>query len=369
MPFEILSANGEDGERWRTLVEGLAFEHRDIHFLPDYGRIYQDAYGFEPFLAVYGDRDSYILQPFVRRPLSGLSFLSGVPDASTFSDLANPYGYGGPLSNETDADRAYSLYTKFRSAFTTWCEEEDIASEFVCLHPLMADRQREIIRDILAPTYEKDVVYIDLAGDAEMILRGLSRGHRSSVAKARRSGVCVERVEMTDANLSTFAEIYFATMRRRNAAERWFVPDNYFTYYVRHLGSVRASLFFARVENTVEVAYLLIHEYSTAYYHFGGTRGLFPEARVNNLLMYATAVWAQRNGYKRYYLGGGVTSNPDDTLLRFKAGFSTKRAPLYTYFSVRNRVVYDRLCERKRAYERTTAGVESTSDFVPLYRR
>ena len=85
--------------------------------------------------------------------------------------------------------------------------------------------------------------------------------------------------------------------------------------------------------------------------------------------MLETALWARRSGCSRYHLGGGVTSTGDDTLLRFKAGFSDRRAPLYTYFCVRDQVVYDRLCERKRAHERSTEGRESVSDFVPLYRR
>jgi len=80
-------------------------------------------------------------------------------------------------------------------------------------------------------------------------------------------------------------------------------------------------------------------------------------------------LWAKRSGYRRYHLGGGVTSKADDSLLRFKAGFSDLRAPLYTYFCVRDRAVYDRLCERKKAYERETAGTESASSFLPLYRR
>jgi len=69
------------------------------------------------------------------------------------------------------------------------------------------------------------------------------------------------------------------------------------------------------------------------------------------------------------HLGGGVTAKEDDSLLRFKAGFSADRAPLYTYFTVRNRAAYDELCARKRAYERQTNGTELQSDFLPLYRR
>jgi lipid II:glycine glycyltransferase (peptidoglycan interpeptide bridge formation enzyme) len=112
-----------------------------------------------------------------------------------------------------------------------------------------------------------------------------------------------------------------------------------------------------------------MHDFGTAYYHFAGNRDAHPELRANNLTMYETALWAQKAGYVRYHLGGGVTSRADDSLLRFKAGFSDRRAPLYTYFCVRSPRVYELLCERKRAHERATTGKESTSDFLPVYRR
>ncbi len=98
-----------------------------------------------------------------------------------------------------------------------------------------------------------------------------------------------------------------------------------------------------------------MHDFDTAYYHFAATRAERPELGVNNLMLYATALWAQANGYKSYHLGGGVGRSPQDSLYRFKAGFSPATAPLYTYFCVRNRVVYDELCARKRTFERATA--------------
>ena len=58
-------------------MNGLAPEHRDIHFLPEYGRIYRDCFGFTPFLAVSSDEEGYVLQSFVQRKLDGLPFLSG----------------------------------------------------------------------------------------------------------------------------------------------------------------------------------------------------------------------------------------------------------------------------------------------------
>lgn len=369
MTFEVLTAAGGNAERWKSLIEGLAAEHRDIHFLPEYGRIYHDTYGFEPHLAVYTGADGYVIQSFVRRPLAALPFLAGAADAANYYDIANPYGYGGPLCSAATPSAAQHLYKSFAGAFASWCDEQNLASEFASLHPFMASAQLALIGDVFAPRYEKDVVFIDLTGDEADILKKLRKGHRSSLTVARRAGVKIDRVEPTSGNLTVFKEMYDATMIRRQAAQRWFVPGTYFADCMRHLGSSRTSLFFATVDGAIESGCLLMHDFSTAYFHFAATWAKHLQLGANNMLVFEAGMWAKKAGYTCLHLGGGVTSNEDDSLLRFKAGFSDQRAPLYTYFSIRDQVVYDRLCERKRAYERAMAGAESASDFLPLYRR
>jgi hypothetical protein len=369
MAFEVLSAEGADDRRWSDLIHALPAGRRDIHFLPEYGRIYRDSYGFDPCLAVYSDADGFVIQPFVRRPLKTLLFLEGATDAASFWDIANAYGFGGPVSNIDDPARCRQLYSRFDEAFSVWCEAEQIASEFAVLHPFLAGHQRMLIGDSVALRHEKDVVFIDLSEGEPGIVSGINRGHRSSISKARRAGLRVEKVEPNADNLALFDELYRATMTRRQAASRWLVPDCHFGRHVEHLGPQRVSLFFAYVGDAVESAFFVIGDFETAYYHFAGSRLNFPELRAANLTMLETALWAQKAGYRRYHLGGGVSSRSDDSLLRFKAGFSERRAPLYTYFRIRNKAVYDELSKRKRAYEVATLGAESKSDFVPVYRR
>lgn len=364
--FEILSGD-KDAGRWKALVNALPLALRDIHFLPEYGLIYRESYGFRPSLAVFQNDEGFVIQPFVQRPLGELPFLAGSGDGMNFADIANPYGFGGPVSSASDPAIAHKLYRAFADRFSDWCDREGIASEFCVLHPLFAEHQRSMLRDTLEARHEKDVVVVDLAHTN--LTEGLNRGQRSNVSRAQRGGVKVTKVDPTPENLSTFRELYLATMGRRQAAERWFVPERYFSDCCRLLGPQRSSLFFGAVGDEVECAYLLIHDFETAYYFFAGSRGAFPEHKVTNLTMFETALWVQKAGYSRYFLGGGVTRDPDDSLLRFKAGFSELRAPLYTYFCVRDRAVYDELCDRKRAYERDTMKTESSSDFLPLYRR
>src|SRR5262245_19519105 len=151
MGFEILTVEGDDARHWTALVNDLPAKRRDIHFLPEYGRIYRDSYGFEPLLAVFSQHSDYIIQPFVRRPLKDLPFLTGAADANACSDIANPYGYGGPISSVPDPAAGQALYDKFAENFGSWCDNADVASEFASLHPFLADYQRILVSGYLAP--------------------------------------------------------------------------------------------------------------------------------------------------------------------------------------------------------------------------
>src|SRR4051812_1526885 len=287
--------------------------------------VYRRSHGFEPLLALYEGEAGFVLQPFVRRPLGELPFLSGSGDAST--DIANAYGFGGPLCNlAASTEAARELYARFAAAFSAWCDDEDIASEFASLHPFLAAHQLALIGDALRPRHEKDVVYIDLEQTEADIRRGVNRGNRSSIAKARRSGVRVGKVEPSRPNLELFSDLYRDTMARRKAAARWILPDGFFDLFCRYLGPSRSSLFFASVIGHVECACLVMHAFGNAYYHFAGSSGSRPDLRASNLMMLESALWARGAGFTRYHLGGGVTSSAGDTLLRFKAGFSDRRA-------------------------------------------
>jgi serine/alanine adding enzyme len=369
MPFEILSPSGDDARRWSELVEALPPQLRDIHFLPEYGRIYRDTYGYDVLLAVFRDGGDAVIQPFVRRPLAQLPFLGAAADAELFSDIANPYGYGGPLSTALSLARRRELYRGLAEGLGAWCGQRHVASEFSSLHPLMTNHQIPMIEGLRGPELEKEIVFIPLHGSEDDLRSRLNRGHKSSIAKARRAGVSVERVEPTAAHLRVFKELYYETMQRRDAAERWFFPEAFFSNSVEALGTARVSLFFAWIGREVESAYFLIHDFGTAYYHFAGSRDLRPDLRANNLLMYETAEWARKAGFAAYHLGGGVSRTADDSLFRFKAGFSRSRALLYTYFCIQDRNAYEELCARKRQFERATTGAEMSSGFLPLYRR
>lgn len=365
MAFHVLTADGEDEKRWQKLIAALPCDQRDLHFLPEYGKIYEKTYGQQPFLALYEDGEKFLLQPYVKRQLNNLAFLKEQGITDPYFDISNPYGYGGPISNCPETN----LYQEFDRKFRAYCEDEHIASEFTSLHPLLGNHKLFMGSGKPTPVMQKEVVYVDLSTTEDDIWRGINRGHRSSINKARREGVKIQKVTPDAANLAIFNDLYYHTMRRNEAAQRWFFPENYFRNCLDLLGEERVSLFIAFVKEEPASAYFLIHDFEIVYYHFGGSYEHFFGQRPNNLLMYEVALWAKRNGFLYYYLGGGVSSSPNDPLFMFKSGFSDCRSNLYTYARVHHQRTYDELCTLKNKYERSIKQDVTNTDYFPIYRR
>lgn len=369
MEFRVLTAGSEHRKLWSGLVHRLPAERRDLHFLPEYGLIYHDAYGHEPRLACLEDADNFVIQPFVKRSLNQLPFLLDQGITEPYFDIANAYGYGGPLCLDPDATGSPALLARFNDSFSAWCAEQHIASEFCCPHPLLRNHQLVAGWPGVKALPQKPVAYLDLTLAEDELWRAVNRGHRSSIQRARKAGVRIERVAANASNLADFERLYASTMDRHQAAGRWYFPANYFHSCVERLGPDRTSLFLASSGNTVASAHLLLHDFGVAYYHFGGSDDAFFSLRPNNLLLYETALWAKRSAHRIYHLGGGVTSSSNDNLLRFKSGFGGSAVPLYTYGRIHDKATYDRLCELKLGHERAARNPAAPADYFPLYRR
>jgi hypothetical protein len=341
---------------------------RDIHFLPQYGLIYRETYGYEPFLAFYGDEDHFVIQPFIKRALNQLPFLKDQHVTKEYYDVTNPYGYGGPLTS-ADPVRLDELLSRFQEHLLDCFRQQELASEFTSCHPLIGNHTLAVRAGVNGVSFQKTIVYLDLTVDEKEIWGRINRGHRSSIQRAKNRGVRIEKVEPDAKAFAIFNALYFRTMKRTGAADRWFFPEDYFANCSKLLGPERTSLFLAYVGDQIASAYFLMHDFSTAYYHFGASDDQYFDFRPNNLLMYETALWAKSNGYTRYHLGGGVTSSPTDSLFAFKHRFSGSTAELYTYSRVLHDQTYEELCSHKIAHEQQTLGHVLSSDYFPAYRR
>lgn len=362
MSFVVLSSGDP---QWEDIIHSLSPEIQDIHFLPEYGRIYESVYGYQSKLAVLQTPAGVIVQHFILRPVNELEFMHE-KSSQIFYDFSHPYGYGGALAS---SQAMAEFYPDFYEAFHRHCIEQGYASEFCSLHPLLDNRQRPMIEKVHQLNHQKAVFSVQLPETENDLLAGFSQGHRRNYRKAIAAGVTIEKVDVNSSTLEQFREIHLYTMQRHQAASRWWFPKTYFPACHEHLGDKGSSIFFAYYKGELASACFLIHAFSSAYYHFGGSFDQFYDVRASNLLMTSAMFWAQKQGYKNFHLGGGVSSSDEDPLVRFKKGFGATAYPLYNYEKIHNSHSYEFLSEMKMEYEAVKGDKIVNPGYFPLYRR
>ncbi len=280
--MQMLDASiSSDAAEWRDRVLSLPPNLQDLHYLPGYVKAYADEGGWPALCSVGDAADGFMIFPHVFKG----------------TQIATAYGYGAPLASvpiTVDADWPPTL-----------------ADVWFRMHPLLpADHQPPGDR-------EKQIVWMDLTVNPESQLR---KGHRSSVAAARKAGVSIGTI-----TLGEYYQMYLATMERLTAADRW-------RFSIKLLRDLREAfpdgfhIMAAFYNGTPEAACVLLRAFGTCYYHYAASWRRHPEIGAGNLLVVEAAKWAKSQGDARLHLGGGLTLDPEDSLLRFKAGFSNHRA-------------------------------------------
>lgn len=299
--FEILACTGRDAARWQSLFDRLPPDYRDVFFTPAYARV-QEALGQgRCFAAVYVWDEFFVLQPFLRQGLELTSF----------------YGGGGPVSNLAGkAD--YRLWLWFDEAFAQWRQGHKITGEYVRLHPLFAQMQRRMLREsTLRVEHLREAVNVRIDVDNQALLKSFSRNRQRGVAEALRARPTVELTRDT----SLFAEYYRESMERLKAKDTWRYKDSVWETYQHELRDYASFLIIPQFKS----ALLVLHGYGRAYAHFIAGSG------NHDLLYYESMKFCRDVGCRTYFLGGGTTSDADDSLLAYKSGFSSIRVPVSHY--------------------------------------
>lgn len=319
------------------------FDGGDVHYRPAYLRaIAGEGEGAPMYLSVHEGGHAGV-HVFLVRDLAALSFAHDVAGV----DLVSPYGYAGPLLSRREPAFIDAFCAAWREAARTL----GAASEFVRFHPLLQTHTPFAARiDIESPS---GVVFIDLADDIDA---GLSLTCRKNVSHARKRGVRVEFASGT-AGMARFVPLYRATMRRREASSVYDFGDAYFSAIAEGFGD-DARVALATHEGRDIAAALLLRHGPRLHYHLGGSDFDSRALCGTNLVLYEAACRARDEGLATFLLGGGLL--PDDSLYKFKAGFSNRRAAFFVGRAIYDAARYARLIG--------AAGVAADTKYFPAYR-
>ncbi len=329
----------------------------DVYFLPAYGKLNEKIEGGRvqtfDFRCAFGQiRSVYIKReiPFV---LDGVQYF----------DAVTPYGYGGPVVLEaSDREKLLACYSE---AYREKCREERIVDEFVRFHPL-AENALDF-RDLYEVSFNRHTIAVDLTEDTYLYSQ-FTPDCRNMIRKAAKKGV-VTQVDENCEHLEEFIQLYYATMEKNFASSYYYFEKSYFEG-LKNSEAFRLILINAYVENEIIASSMFMRSDENMHYHLSATNPEYYSFASNNAILALACEYGHEQRLKNLHLGGGLSADEKDPLLRFKRNFGRQDKNLKDFYlgkAIFLPEVYEKLCSLTRE-----AGQENEQDlgnFFPAYRK
>lgn len=323
----------------------------DLYFDKRYGKLYESIENGICKIFEYQSALGKVRHMFIKREIPE------TVDGRVYYDIVTSYGYGGPLISECRPENKKQLVREFDKAFARYCAEERIVSEFIRFHPVL-DNAADF-REVYDVRYMRPTVGTNLIAFEDPMAEEFSKTTRKNIRRALKEGVTYRVIE-NPGNLDAFKDIYYDTMKRKNADDYYFFGDEYFEGLLNAFGDhlvLTEALYEGRT-----IGMTLTFKYKELLHtHLSGTVEESHRLYPAYIMQYATVRWGKENGYHLLHGGGGLSNSPDDSLYLFKKQFGKQTAfDFHIGRKVWNQGIYEKLCE--------ASGTNSDSDFFPAYR-
>jgi serine/alanine adding enzyme len=350
MMMKTYTLTTNDAERWRQILPAEVSVTRGL----DYVRICEQQTGWAARLFVVELGQPVAAYPYLLRPVQTLPVATGI--GRVCFDTCTPE-YAGPIwLNGGLPEGAPS--PSFTDLFAAHCREQGIIAEFAHLNPWISER----LLESACVNANREIVYVDLTQTEEQIwLRSFSSDARRQTKQGLKAGVQIRRAVTAD-DVREFYRLYIATMDRRQAADRYYFPLEYFLAFFETM-SANSFFVLAEHEGRVVAGGLFLHDARTVFWHLSASDRDLSNLRGVNVYLHHTIRHSLGKGWQRMILGGAYEAG--DGVFRFKANFSPLRARFNTYQRVHDAETYTALVQAWRVRH---SGMESGDNFFPAYR-
>jgi len=330
----------------------------DFYHLPQYHALAEEQGQGKANLFVYNEGAFLVALPLLLRPIGE------VPCHHTrigegWYDATCVYGYAGPIASHSAVPTP--ILRHFQAALRETLLDRKVVAVFTRLHPLMS--QGGLLASLgecipLGPT-----VSIDLTLPIEEQRSRYRENHKRDIDKLGHLGVVCYHDE-DKVYLDEFVDIYYETMRRVDASQAYFFERAYFE---RLTSDPQFHLFVCLLSDAVICGGLFALCDGIVQYHLGGTRSDFLRLAPLKLAFEAVRLWAHERQARVFHLGGGVGAQ-EDSLFRFKAGFSDRRHEFAIWRWVLLPDIYEPLCQEKAWWGERHDLNAARSEYFPGYR-
>jgi len=314
---------------WLEALSGFSSLPAGVHYDSKYVSLYADKEQAEAF--VYRDRKNVFFLPYVLSPID-----------PAFGDgrfcMETAYGYGGPLSSTMDREFLFDGW----HAFKKHCCEKNIVAGLLRFDPIVGNGEWAA-PDFVDVSQSRQVVLLTLKSGKDYLME-CSQSTRNKIRKALKNDIRVVEDSSSRAVLD-FHCLYSEVMSELNAAEFYHFKKEYFLSVAEGLAG-KFCIVWAEKDGQRVGAALVLRERGVATYHLSAVKAAFKRDGVASLLRHEVANMLSAAGDSVLNYGGGLSGVPDDSLFRFKAGFSPERGKFYIGKPVFDQEAYSDVCAR-----------------------
>lgn len=341
--FKVIEA---EDQAWSDVINRAKLY--DFHHTSCFHQLEQQE-GERSILCVGEYGDELIALPLIVRKIPNSDFL----------DATSVYGYCGPIASSHFKNLKVKCVSKFREDLLNFFKKSRIISVFSRLHPLIDTAYFfdgfGIKKDL------NKTICLDLTLDIDEQRRGYRKSNKSEINQLRgKKGYTVVEATSED-QIREFVEIYTQTMKRVDASDGYFFDLEYFKALLFN-PCFEGKLLLAIKDGKVAAGAVFTITNTIMQYHLAGTRDEFISDTPMKLILDEARLLGSKLGLESLHLGGGVGGSDEDSLFKFKSGFSKNFCQFSVWKFVTDQIAYDDLILQKGI------DVNKAGDFFPTYR-
>lgn len=324
-----------DAEEWRNAFDCLPFSQQDIYFTPAYYQLFEAWQGGQAACFVFTHGGNIALYPFQINPVPE----SFGADYRNYIDIQGAYGYNGVASGNLSEE----FRQRFYAAFHNWCLQSGVIAEFTRFHPLL--KNDLFSRGVMKVEEDRTTVLLPLPPGAnpDKVREGYRKETRKNLKHALAAGV-TWRDGTESADYKAFGTLYRNAMLQRGASPFYLFDDPFFER-LSGLPDDLVHLLLFEVNGEPAGGFLLFTGGMYAHNFLSAVNDTGRRAGISELMQDVAVITAMEQGCNLLHLGGGSTRDPEDTLLKFKSGFTKERATFYIGKKVHNLQIYNKVME------------------------
>lgn len=335
-------------QHWNDCFNHFSPSQKDLYFKEEYVSLYETSDDEKAMALIVNDEDKVMLFPFLSRTFSF--------QGKTYKDFETAYGYGGPIFNTSDETFISEANRLMAESF----RQRGYVCGFLRFHPLLNNAPQFRIGRVIN---DRNTVAMNLSLTEEDIwMKEIHTKNRNVIKKGEKNGLTFY-ADYDFRYMDDFIRLYDQTMDKLNADDFYYFDK---TYYERFVKTIPCFLGVVKLDDKVISAALFMYEGEYAHYHLSGSDKDYLSYLPNNFMLFHAALELKRRGCKLFHLGGGTSSDEEDSLLSFKRKFSKSLYQFSIGKVIFNDSVYAVIC--KDWEERNPEKVEKYARFLLKYK-